>query len=56
VFAGLVHPDQPADPPQQILFINQRYSISLSQNQPISVQLQTSERAECQEMRELTAD
>ena len=23
VFAGLVHPDQPADPPQQILFINQ---------------------------------
>jgi len=23
VFVGLVHPDQPADPPRQILFVNQ---------------------------------
>jgi hypothetical protein len=43
VFAGLVHPDQPADPPQQILFINQPLQY-FSLTEP--AKFQTSEQAE----------
>jgi hypothetical protein len=49
VFAGLVHPDQPADPLSKYYSSTSRYSISLSQNQPISAKFQTSEQAVCRE-------
>jgi hypothetical protein len=46
VFAGLVHPDQPADPLSKYYSSTSRYSIFLLQNQPISAKFQTSERAD----------
>jgi len=44
VFAGLIHPNQPADPLSKYYSSTSRYSISLSQNQSVSVKFQTSER------------
>jgi len=46
VFAGLDVPDQPANPLTRHYSSISCYSISLSQNQPVSIKFQTSERGQ----------